>query len=159
MPSLLAHHFLKEHYSLCLVDHQFFLLSLEYQGRVDCRLYRLFVLTKRLSNDYFHFYFRLLMLGVCRIIKPSGPLDGLLGGRFLTAFAACLFTFIAKGVLIGFICILPEEFLIVNEKITLVFSVTLLPLLMALLSTIGFTRNSFKIIIFKPELIIMPTGN
>ena len=97
-------------------------------------------------------------MGVCRVIKPTGPLDGLLGGRFLTAFAACLFTGAAKGALIGFLVAIPVNSMSYIEKIGLFFVISLPPLFMAIFSTIAFTRNSFKIIIFKPELIIMPIG-
>ena len=104
-------------------------------------------------------FFRLLLLGVCRVVKPTGPLDGLLGGRFLTAFAACLFTGAAKGALFGFFVTIPESFMSITEKMTLFFVISLPPLFMALFSTIGFTKSNLKILIYKPEFIIMPTGN
>ena len=110
------------------------------------------------SNIYINFFFRLLLLGVCRVIKPTGPLDGLLGGRFLTAFAACLFTGAAKAALIGFLAAIKEDYMSNTEKMTLFFVISLPPLFMALFSTIGFTKSNFKILIYKPEFIIMPTG-
>ena len=97
-------------------------------------------------------------MGVCRVIKPTGPLDGLLGGRFLTAFAACLFTILAKGVLIGVLAALPEVRMTVTEKTTYFFILSLPPLFMAVLTTIGFTRDSLKLLVYKSELIIMPIG-
>ena len=97
-------------------------------------------------------------MGVCRVIKPTGPLDGLLGGRFLTAFAACLFTGLAKGALIGWFTEIPETYLSITKKITLFLVISLPPLFMALFSTIGFTKSNLKILIYKPEFIIMPTG-
>ena len=109
------------------------------------------------SNIYIYFLFRLLLLGVCRVIKPTGPLDGILGGRFLVAFTACLFTGAVKATLIGLL--VSEDSLSFIEKITLFLVIPLPPLLMALFSTIGFTRNSFKVMIYRPELIIMPIGN
>ena len=108
-------------------------------------------------NIFFPFY-RLLLLGVCRVIQPSGPLDGLLGGRFLTAFAACLFTILSKGVLIAMLAPIREDDMTVNEKTTFVLILFLPPLFIAVLTTIGFTRDSLKIFVYKPELIIMPTG-
>ena len=112
-----------------------------------------------MTSIYIYFLiFRLLLLGVCRIIKPTGPLDGLLGGRFLTAFAACLFTGAAKGALIGFLVAIPGIYMSYIEKIALFFVISLPPLFMALRGTIAFTRNSLKIIIYKPELITMPIG-
>ena len=104
------------------------------------------------------YFFRLLLLGVCRVIKPTGPLDGLLGGRFLTAFAACLITGLAKGGLIGLLVAIPEDLMSIIEKMTLFFVISLPPLFMALFSTIGFTKSNLKILIYKPEFIIMPTG-
>ena len=92
------------------------------------------------------------------MIKPTGPLDGLLGGRFLTAFAACLSTLVAKGALIGLLVSIPVSLMSYIVKVALFFVISLPPLFMALFSTIAFTRNSFKIIIYKPELIIMPIG-
>ena len=97
-------------------------------------------------------------MGVCRVIKPTGPLDGLLGGRFLTAFAACLFTGAAKGAPIGLLVAIPEDYMSITEKMTLFFIISLSPLFMALFSTIGFTKSNYKILIYKPEFIIMPTG-
>ena len=97
-------------------------------------------------------------MGVCRVIKPTGPLDGLLGGRFLTAFAACLFTGLAKGGLIAWLVGIPEDYMSITEKMTLFFVISLPPLFMALFSTIGFTKSNFKLLIYKPEFIIMPTG-
>ena len=95
-------------------------------------------------------------MGVCRVIKPTGPLDGLLGGRFLTAFAACYFTILAKGILISLVAAIPE--MTVTEKTTYFLILYLPPLFMAVLTTIGFTRDSLKIFVLKPELIIMPIG-
>ena len=92
------------------------------------------------------------------MIKPTGPLNGLLGGRFLTAFAACLFTGAAKATLIGWIVAIPVNSMSYIDKIALSFVISLPPLFMALFSTIAFTTNSLKIIIYKPELIIMPIG-
>ena len=111
-----------------------------------------------MTSVYIYFLFRLLLLGVCRVIKPTGPLDGLLGGRFLTAFAACLFTGAAKAALIGSFIGFSEYFMSITEKMILFFVISLPPLFMALFSTIGFTKSNLKILIYKPEFIIMPTG-
>ena len=109
-----------------------------------------------MTSIYIYFLiFRLLLLGVCRIIKPTGPLDGLLGGRFLTAFAACLFTGAAKATLIGWLVAIDIS---ITEKMTLFFIIYLPLLFMALFSTIGFTKSNYQLLIYKPEFIIMPTG-
>ena len=150
------------HYSYCLVDPPFSLVSLEWQGKVEtaekCVLSS--SSTTKWRQIYIYFLFRLLLLGVCRVIKPTGPLDGLLGGRFLTAFAACLFTIGAKGNLIGWLVTLYglREDVSITEIITLIFVISLPPLFMALFSTIGFSKSNFKLLIYKPEFIIMPTG-
>ena len=40
--------------------------------------------------------------GVARPIAPGGPLDGLLSGRFVTAFVASAVVLVAKGLCIAF---------------------------------------------------------
>ena len=47
--------------------------------------------------------FRILLYGVIRTIRPLGPLDGLLGGRFIVTFLSVLCIIVAKGVLIAIV--------------------------------------------------------
>ena len=89
---------------------------------------------------------------------PTRNYPNRVGGRFLTAFAACLFTILAKGVLIGLLAAEPGEWMTVTEKTTYFLILSLPPLFMAVLTTIGFTRDSLKIFLYKAELIIMPIG-
>ena len=112
-----------------------------------------------------------MMLGVCSNIKPSGPLDGTLGGRFLTAFCACLFTGIAKMVLVTWVANLPTPEDIQNlpelpisgslttlQKAMWIMILILPPLLLAIISIIGLSIKSVKILRRHPEIIIMQTG-
>ena len=102
----------------------------------------------------------MLLFGVCRTIKPTGPLEGLLGGRFLTAFAATLFSMAAKACLLGYVVVAyndsPNSSVLVPIKMTII--IFLPTFLLALFSTIGFSKNSLKILLIHPELVIMPTG-
>ena len=47
--------------------------------------------------------FRILLFGIVRTIRPLGPLDGLLGGRFILAFLSVLFLILAKALFIGYV--------------------------------------------------------
>ena len=105
----------------------------------------------------------MLLFGVCRTIKPTGPLEGLLGGRFLTAFAATLFSGVAKGGLLAIAIVVvaynsPNHNTSVLVPITMTMIIFFPTFLLALFSTIGFSKNSLKILLIHPELVIMPTG-
>ena len=41
------------------------------------------------------------MLGVCRTISPTGPMQGLLGGRFILALLASLSSVVSKALSVG----------------------------------------------------------
>ena len=41
------------------------------------------------------------MLGVCRTILPTGPMQGLLGGRFIVALLASLSSLVSKALSVG----------------------------------------------------------
>ena len=103
----------------------------------------------------------MLLFGVCRTIKPTGPLQGLLGGRFLIAFAATIFTRVAKGGLLAIVLITYKD-QILNTSVLVPITMTMIiffpTFLLALFSTIGFSKDSFKILLIHPELVIMPTG-
>ena len=104
-----------------------------------------------------------MIYGVTRTIHPSGPLSGLLGGRFFLAYLACTFHGLAKAVIIGFVVLFVNlEDRISMEKSTAIGYVSSLFLpqfLMALYSTIGFSVNSFKTIFHHIELLLLPSGN
>ena len=117
------------------------------------------IVTTFVIVKYLNKHFRLLLFGVCRTIKPTGPLEGLLGGRFLTAFLACLCTGATKGVILGSIVASSERYYLLittATAATMTMIVFLPPFLLALFSTIGFNKNSFKILLSHPELVIMP---
>ena len=104
-----------------------------------------------------------MIYGVTRTIHPSGPLSGLLGGRFFLAYLACTFHGLAKAVIMGFVVLFVNlEDRISMEKSTAIGYVSSLFLpqfLMALYSTIGFSVNSFKTIFHHIELLLLPSGN
>ena len=105
---------------------------------------------------------RLMIYGVARTIHPSGPLDGLLGGRFILSFLACTFYGLAKAVLIGWIVVLkyigPTGFK-VSVAMGLISALFLPQFLMSIYTTIGLSINSFKTIFCHIELLLLPTGN
>ena len=102
-----------------------------------------------------------MMFGVCRTIKPSGPLDGFLCGRFLTVFFACFSLIATRGAMIAFIVNYPRWMGMANIDITglVAASMVLLlfvpQLLIAIFSAAGFTNKSF---IICPETVLLPTG-
>ena len=108
-----------------------------------------------------------MIYGVTRTIHPSGPLSGLLGGRFFLAYLACTFHGLAKAVIIGFVVLFvnleeDEDIGIFIEKSTAIGYVSSLFLpqfMMALYSTIGFSVNSFKTIFHHIEMLLLPSGN
>ena len=53
--------------------------------------------------NWLYFNLRTLLFGVCRTISPTGPLHGLLGGRFIIAFFASLASVVTKGLSIGLV--------------------------------------------------------
>ena len=85
----------------------------------------------------------------------------MLGGRFLTAFAATLFSGLTKGGLLAIVVITYKAQILntsVLVPITMIMIIFFLPFLLALFSTIGFSKDSFKMLLIHPELVIMPTG-
>ena len=85
----------------------------------------------------------------------------MLGGRFLTAFAATLFSGLTKGGLLAIVVITYKAQILntsVLVPITMAIIFFLPTFLLALFSTIGFSKNSLKILLIHPELVIMPTG-
>ena len=106
-----------------------------------------------------------MIYGVARTIHPSGPLDGLLGGRFILSFLACTFHGLAKMVTIGWIVLLTySQFSPYSVKIEasvsmgLISALFLPQFLLSIHTTIGFSVNSFKTILYHIELLLLPTG-
>ena len=107
--------------------------------------------------NWLYFNLRTLLFGVCRTISPTGPLHGLLGGRFIIAFFASLASVVTKGLSIGLVL----HFLSKKSSSTkILYSVSLFSpqLIMALFCTIGFSKKSFEVILDHSDLILQPTG-
>ena len=99
--------------------------------------------------------FRILLFGIIRTIRPLGPLDGLLGGRFIVAFLSVLCLMVAKGVLIY----IGVGGAMTLSGITVIISLQFIPqLMLALFTTIGFSWNSMKLILYHPETLLLPLG-
>ena len=102
-----------------------------------------------------------MIYGVARTIHPSGPLDGLLGGRFILSYLACIFHGLAKAVTIGWIVAFTYTGPRIFEHsvgMKLIPALFLPQFLMSIYTTIGFSVNSFKTILFHIELLLLPTG-
>ena len=108
-------------------------------------------------------HFRFMIYGVARTIHPSGPLDGLLGGRFILSFLASTFHGLAKMVTIG--CVVytmfagsPHRRIKASVAIGLISPLFIPQFLMSIYATIGFSVNSLKTILYHIELLLLPTG-
>ena len=104
-----------------------------------------------------------MIYGVARTIHPSGPLDGLLGGRFILAFLACTFHGLAKAVTIGWVVLLTYTGPVIvrfeaSVAMGLISALFLPQFLMSIYTTIGFSVNSIKTIFHHIELLLLPTG-
>ena len=108
-------------------------------------------------------HFRFMIYGVARTIHPSGPLDGLLGGRFILSFLASTFHGLAKMVTIGCVVYFTytgnQGFRIEPSVAMGLISALFLPqFLMSVCTTIGISINSFKTILYHIELLLLPTS-
>ena len=108
-------------------------------------------------------HFGFMIYGVARTIHPSGPLDGLLGGRFILSFLACTFHGVAKMVTIGWIVLFsftgsPSQNIETSKAIGLISALFLPQFLLSIFTTIGFSVNSLKTILYHIELLLLPTG-
>ena len=94
--------------------------------------------------------------GVARPIAPGGPVDGLLSGRFILAFIASGCCLVAKGFCINYFNITRSN-LDSSTKFHLILLLFLPQLLLAIFSTLDLSsRNSLKILISHPSLILLP---
>ena len=90
-----------------------------------------------------------------------GPLDGLLGGRFIVAFLSVLGILGAKGI---FIAIVVLEYsadynTLSLSTATLVIALQFVPqIILSVFTTIGFSSNSMKLIPYHPETLLLSSG-
>ena len=102
--------------------------------------------------------FRILLYGVIRTIRPLGPLDGLLGGRFIVAFLSVLCIIGIKGAFIAAVISAyraDEGF----SGATMIISLQFIPqIMLALFTTIGFSWSSMMLILYHPETLLLPSG-
>ena len=102
--------------------------------------------------------FRILLYGVIRTIRPQGPLDGLLGGRFIVAFLSVLCLIGAKGVLMAIVVDVYSVDLTLSAS-TMMIGLQFVPqIILALFTTIGFSWSSMKLIVHHPETLLLPSG-
>ena len=111
---------------------------------------------------------RILLYGVIRTIRPLGPLDGLLGGRFIVAFLSVLCIIVAKGYFIAAVVssYINEPFLDYSSYTkadlslpTIIVGMQFIPqIMLALFTTIGFSWSSMKLIVYHPETLLLPSG-
>ena len=103
--------------------------------------------------------FRILLYGIIRTIRPLGPLDGLLGGRFILAFLSVLCILGAKGVFIGSVVISYYDFEVPLSTSILVVGLQFIPqLILATFTVIGFSWSSMKLIPYHPETLLLSSG-
>ena len=112
-----------------------------------------------------YYCLRTLLFGVCRIISSStGPVDGMLGGRFIHLFFTCLSFLLYKGLLFTFamtssiIKIGSQYGLSIFRSIGVMTYLFIPQMLLSIFSTIGFSKNSFKLIFQHPELLLISSG-
>ena len=105
---------------------------------------------------------RILLYGVIRTIRPVGPLDGLLGVRFIVAFLSVLCLIGTKGVFIALVGGY-SRYTVGRWSLstaTGMIGLQFIPqIMLALFTTIGFSSSSIKLILHHPETLLLPSGN
>ena len=105
--------------------------------------------------------FRILLYGIIRTIRPSGPLDGLLGGRFIVAFLSVLGILWAKGAFIAVVVVAytADDTTLSLSTATMIIVLQFVPqIILSVFTTIGFSLSSMKLILYHPETLILPSG-
>ena len=137
------------------LQHHLFLPPLVLQGNYQCWF-------DSASKIICTFIWRTLLFGICSTISTNGPLQGMLGGRFILLFLTCLSFLIFRGFLFTLTIFCGFDFAYGPTdifKVFLLMSVLLMPqLFLSLYSTIGFSRGSLKLIYQHPSLLLMSSG-
>ena len=104
--------------------------------------------------------FRFLLFGIVRTILPLGPLDGLLGGRFILAFLSVFCLILAKGLFIAFVVVGHYGVSVLSlSTATMIIGLQFVPqIILACFTTIGFSWNSMKLILHHPETLLLSSG-
>ena len=104
--------------------------------------------------------FRLFIFGIVRTIRPVGPLDGLLGGRFILAFLSVFCLILAKGLFIAFVVVGHYGVSVLSlSTATMIIGLQFVPqIILACFTTIGFSWNSMKLILHHPETLLLSSG-
>ena len=113
----------------------------------------------KIGNSNFKL-FRILLYGIIRTIRPVGPLDGLLGGRFIVAFLSVLGILGAKGVFIAWVVVeYSSSFDLSLSTATMIITLQFIPqIILSVFTTIGFSANSMKLIPYHPETLLLSSG-
>ena len=104
--------------------------------------------------------FRTMQMGKCTTIKPVGPLEGILTGRFLMVFLASLTLLLSRGLFIANIVkIEAREDLTIPLAIAMNSLLFLPQLLLALCAVATWKKNGIlKMIFYHCDLILLPVG-
>ena len=105
--------------------------------------------------------FRILLFGIIRTIRPEGPLDGLLGGRFIVVFLSVLCILGFKGGFIANVVVLYYEYksTLSLSTATMIIALQFVPqIILSVCTTVGFSSSSMKMIIYHPETLLLSSG-
>ena len=101
--------------------------------------------------------FRILLYGIIRSISHVGPLDGLMGGRFILVFLSVICIIGAKGLYIA--TMVAGYWFLGLSTVAIMIGLQFVPqLMLALFTTIGCSRSSVALIIYHPETLLLPSG-
>ena len=120
------------------------------------------------KNCLYSKLFRILLYGIIRSIRPLGPLDGLMGGRFILVLLSVLAIMGAKGVYIAQVVALypgaevfsDNELDLSLSSVTLMIGLLFVPqlIMLALVTTIGCSWSSIALIPYHSETLLLPSG-